>query len=196
MHIENCFPQLPRKLTNRSCRQNCSFEPSGPMDTMVQLFRLDLSWKTVLATFKSLLSFCLGGTCDTLTSLSNLHSWCIHSEPSCYLCSKAGAQHLTFLVPVRLPPFSRENSLTTMIQFCWLLWWPYKLSILPIFLESLQQHINFVRPGTKTKKSMKKPNTGLLHVSPDWRFMSDFTGKLLIPSWIVISQRRPDIVIF
>ena len=89
MHIENCFPQLPRKLTNRSCRQNCSFEPSGPMDTMVQLFRLDLSWKTVLATFKSLLSFCLDGTCDTLTSLSNLHSWCIHSEPSCYLCSKA-----------------------------------------------------------------------------------------------------------
>ena len=109
---------------------------------------------------------------------------------------KQCAQHLTFLVPVTLPPFSRENSLTTMIQFCWLLWWPYKLSILPIFLESLQQHINFVRPGTKTKKSMKKPNTGLLHVSPDWRFMSDFTGKLLIPSWIVISQRRPDIVIF
>ena len=43
---------------------------------------------------------------------------------------------------------------------------------------------------------MKKPNTGLLHVSPDWRFMSDFTDKLVIPSWIVISQRRPDIFIF
>ena len=37
---------------------------------------------------KPLLSSCLGATYNTLPSLSNLHGWCIHSEPSCYLCIK------------------------------------------------------------------------------------------------------------
>ena len=50
--------------------------------------RLYLSWQTMLAMPKSLLSFCLGTTYDTLPSPSNLHRWQIHSEPSCYLCSK------------------------------------------------------------------------------------------------------------
>ena len=62
--------------------------------------------------------------------------------------------------------------------------------------ESQQHHINFVRPETKIKKSMKPPHTGLLHLTSDWRVMSDFNDKLAIPSWIVISQLRPDIFIF
>ena len=61
--------------------------------------------------------------------------------------------------------------------------------------ESLQHHINFVRPETKIKKSMKTPHTGLLHLASDWRVMSDFNDKLATPSWIVISQLRPDIFI-
>ena len=43
---------------------------------------------------------------------------------------------------------------------------------------------------------MKKPHTGLLHLAPDWRVTSDFKDKLVIPSWIVISQLRLDIFIF
>ena len=46
--------------------------------------------------------------------------------------------------------------------------------------ESLQHHMNFVRPGTKIKKSMKKPHTALLHLAPEWRVMSDFNTKLVI----------------
>ena len=78
--------------------------------------RLDPSWKTMLAIPKSLLSFCLGATYDTLPSPSNLHRWCNHSEPSRYLCCKTVCTtvHILGFMPVRLP-FSREGSLTTMI---------------------------------------------------------------------------------
>ena len=50
--------------------------------------RLDLSLKTMRAMPNSLLSFCLGATYDTLPFPSDLYRWHIHSEPSCYLCSK------------------------------------------------------------------------------------------------------------
>ena len=62
--------------------------------------------------------------------------------------------------------------------------------------ESIQHHVNFVRPETKIKKPMKKSHTGLLHLAPDWRVMSDLSDQLVIPSWIVTSQLRPDIFIF
>ena len=49
----------------------------------------DLSWKTLLAIPSSLISFCLGATCDTLPSPSNLKRWRLITESSCFLCRKS-----------------------------------------------------------------------------------------------------------
>ena len=43
---------------------------------------------------------------------------------------------------------------------------------------------------------MKKTQTGLLHLAPDWTVMSDLNNKFVIPTWTVISQLRPDLFVF
>ena len=79
--------------------------------------RLDLSWKTMLAMPKSLLSFCLSATM-TLCHLPQIFTdgMFIHNHLVIYAVKQC-VQQLTFLVPAWLP-FSREDSLTTMTQFC------------------------------------------------------------------------------
>ena len=166
----------------------------GQWTEWCNFLRLDLSWKTMLAMPKTLLSFCLGATYDTLPSPSNLHRWCIHSEPSCYSCSKTVCTTAPILGACK---FALQQGRFTYRHDSVL---QAFLTALQTFLssvsESLQHQINLVRPGTKIKKSMKKPHTGLLHLAPDWRVMSDFNKKLVIPSWIVIAQLTPDIFIF
>ena len=113
--------------------------------------RLDLSWKTMLAMPKSLLSFCLSATNDTLPSPSNLHRWHVHSQPSCYLCSKTVCTTADILgacmVALQQGRFTYHHD--SVLQAF--------LTALETFLssysvsESLQQHINFVRPRTKIK---------------------------------------------
>ena len=151
------------------------------------VLRLDLSWKTVIVMAKSFLSFCLGATYYTLPSPSNLHRWHIHSEPSCHLCSKIVCTTAyilgAFEVTVQLGRFTycHDSVLQTFLA-------------LETVSENLPNHINFVRFRTKIKNSMKKPYTGLLHFARDWRVMPDFIDKLVISSWIVISQLRPDMI--
>ena len=145
---------------------------------------------------KSLLSFCLRATYDTLPSPSNLYRCRIHSEPSCYLCSKTvcTTAHILGVCKVALQQERFTYCHDSILQAF--------LTALQTFLfsssvsETLQHHINFLRPGTKIQKSMKKPHSGLLHLAPDSTVMSDFNNKLVIPSWIVISQLRPDTFIF
>ena len=147
--------------------------------------RLDLAWKTILAMPKSLLSFCLGATFDTLPSPSNLYR--CHSQPSCYLCSKAVCTTAHILgackVVVQQGRFTyhHDSVLQAFLSALETSLSSYSVS------ESLQHHRNFVIPGPKIIKSMKKPHTGLLYLAPDWRVMSDSNNKLDIQSSIVIS---------
>jgi len=66
----------------------------------------------------------------------------------------------------------------------------YKVSSAP------KKAIYFVKEGTTPKKQSKKTNHGLLHLAPDWIMLTDLNEKLIIPSFIVITQLRPDIVLF
>ena len=118
--------------------------------------RLDLSWKRMLAMPKSLLTFCLGVTYDTLPSPSDLHRWHIHSEPTFYLYSKTvcTTAHIHGACKVDLQEGRFIYCHDSVLQAF--------LTALETFLssylvrESLQQRINFVRLGKKIKKSMKK----------------------------------------
>ena len=131
----------------------------------------------MLAMPKFFLSFCLGATYDTLPSPSNLHRWCTHSEPSCYLCSKTVCATAHILGACKVAPqqgrftYCHDSVLQAFLSGLQTFLSSYSVS------ESLKYHINFVRPAKKIKKSMKKPHVGLLHLVPDWRVMSDFNNK-------------------
>ena len=113
--------------------------------------RLDLSWKTMLAMPKSLLSFCLGATYDTPLFPSNLHRWGVHSEPSSYLCSKTvcTTAHILGDCEVALQQgrftYHHDSVLQTFLTALQTFLSSYSVS------KSLQHHMNFVRPGTKNK---------------------------------------------
>ena len=66
----------------------------------------------------------------------------------------------------------------------------YKVSSAP------KKAIYFVKEGTTPKKQSKKTNHGLLYLAPDWIMLTDLNEKLIIPSFIFITQLRPDIVLF
>ena len=54
----------------------------------------------------------------------------------------------------------------------------------------------FVKAGSRLPKTSQKSNCRLLHGPPDWVLLSDLGFTLVIPSAIVISQLRPDILLY
>ena len=50
--------------------------------------------------------------------------------------------------------------------------------------------------GQTLKNIKKKPNTGLLHSAPKWKLLYDCNGSPTIPSFLAVTTRRPDIVLY
>ena len=55
--------------------------------------------------------------------------------------------------------------------------------------------IKFVKTGAKFSKYTKRVHSGLLHLTADWKLLSDLGEKLFFP-FIPITCLRPDIVLF
>ena len=56
--------------------------------------------------------------------------------------------------------------------------------------------IKFIKAGAKLSKYTKKLHSGLLHLTTDWKLLSDLGDKLVFFSFIAIICLRPDIVLF
>ena len=78
------------------------------------------------------------------------------------------------------------------------------LSVLVVALESFlfskkcnnaqsNNSIKFVKSGAKLSKYTKKLHFALLHLTADWKLLSDLGDKLVFPSFIAITRLRPDI---
>ena len=145
------FIVCPGNWQTEVASKSCSAESSRPVDKWCNFLRLDLSWKTMLAMPKSLLSFCLGATYDTPLFPSNLHRWGVHSESSSYLCSKTvcTTAHILGDCEVALQQgrftYHHDSVLQTFLTALQTFLSSYSVS------KSLQHHMNFVRPGTKNK---------------------------------------------
>ena len=91
----------------------------------------------------------LSATYGTLPSPSNLHRWHICSELSCYCCSKAvyATAHILGACMVALQQerftYCHDSALQAFLTALQTSLSSYSLS------ESLQYHINFLRPGTR-----------------------------------------------
>ena len=145
---------------------------------------------------QQLLSFCLSATYDTLLSPSNLHRWHINLEASCLTCKKQVCTSAHVLVACTV----------TLQQGCSMLCHDSVLSVVVVALESFlfskcnniqsNSSINFVKAGAKLSKYTKKLHSGLLHLTTDWKLLSDLGGKLIFPSFIAITHLRPGIELF
>ena len=58
----------------------------------------------------------------------------------------------------------------------------------------MSNSIKFVKTGAKLSKYTNKIHCGLLHLTADWKLLSDLADKLVFPSFIAIICLRPDII--
>ena len=137
-----------------------------------------LSWKTLLAMPQQLLPFCLGATYNTLPSPSNLHRWRINPEASCLLCRKLVCITTTAHV------LRACTVAVALQQGCFTFRHDSILSVLVVSLESFlsskkcnnaqsNNSIKFVKAGAKLSKYAKKLHFELLHLTADWKLVSD-----------------------
>ena len=100
-------------------------------------------------------------------------------------------QHMS-LVHVNLP-CSRVG-----LPFEMILFWRSLFLYSSVFYHHIQfQKLTVTLPsnGSKPKKLIKK-KVGLLHFASDWKLQFDLDNKLVIPSFIAVSQLRPDVVLY
>ena len=60
---------------------------------------------------------------------------------------------------------------------------------------SMKKPIKFVRAG-QTPPKTKRKTTGLLHLSNQWKLLSDTDNSYSFPGHISLTNLRPDVVIF
>ena len=158
---------------------------------------MDLSWKSILSTPPSLLSFCFGATYDPLPPSTNLLRWNISTENSCQLCHKSicTTAHILGACKVALQQ-GRFTFRHDSVQHPFLSTLQSFLSSYAVFKTNCDTSIEFVKAGSKSQHYIKK-KVHLLHFASYWILQSDhLDNKLVIPSFIAVSQLRPNIVLY
>ena len=156
----------------------------------------DLTWHTLLSMPKSLLSFCLNSTFDTLPSPANLSRWNIDANNTCFLCKNSPCTSAHILGACRISlnqgryTFRHDSVLKVIFNY------------ISAFLSSKGpskpkriHEVKFVKPGERfTKKNSKYE--GLLLLSNDWISLVDLDNNYVFPPHIALTAMRPDIVIY
>ena len=156
----------------------------------------DLSWKTLISQPQNLSSFCINSTYNTLPSPSNLFPWGLEGNNRCSLCKlkPCTTAHIFSACKVALQQgrytYRHDSVLCELLKILK----KFLISLVPIKNDNVRS-IKFVRPGYSGKPS-KKSVIGLLHLAGDWQVLSDLDSSLAVPSFLAISQLRPDIFIF
>ena len=156
----------------------------------------DLSWRTIIDMPPNILSFCLASTFNVLPSPSNLKRWNVTTESSCFLCKKeiCTTAHIlgACLVSRDQGRFTfRHNTVlkelvTALKSFN---------SELPDTPPKKINSVKFVGSGGHVPK--QKPSvSGILHLTNDWKFISDLEDGYQFPGHIAITSLRPDLVLY
>eukprot|EP00057_Strongylocentrotus_purpuratus_P031916 XP_786079.3 PREDICTED: uncharacterized protein LOC580961 [Strongylocentrotus purpuratus] len=159
-----------------------------------------LSWRNLFDTSPKLLQFMIGSTYDTVASPANLKRWGLSEDDACKFCQqKATTTHILAGCPIGL----QQGRYT----------WRHNrvLGIIGDALKTrLSEHnqkptqtqasfIHFVREGEATNVSGRR-STGrqrtCLDGASDWNIRIDLGEKLIFPPAIVVTNLRPDVVIW
>ena len=168
----------------------------------VVFFRMDLSWISILSMPPSLLSSCLGASYNILPSPSNLHRWNISTENSWQLYHKqiCTSAHILRIGACEIAFHQRRFTFQHgSVLYVLLSTFQSFLSSYTVFQTNFDTSIKFVKAWPKPEHSIKK-KVNLLHFASDWILhltdIDHLDNKLVIPSFITVSQLRPGIVIY
>lgn len=158
-----------------------------------------ISWNELLSFEPLLLSFLLKSSYDVLPTPSNLHKWKLQDNERCPWCNERGTlQHILSSCKVALQKGMytwRHNNVLREIKR---VLQQQVASTNKDKTERLATMVNFVKEGEKVVPTARKKDYshGLLHSSNDWNVLVDVDGMLRFPECILVTDLRPDIVLF
>ena len=170
-----------------------------------------LSWRSLVYGDPKLFRFCIGATFNTLASPSNLVRWKIDLGAVCTLCENPGTiPHILSGCQQALKRFRyrHDNVLRVLCHhICGFMNnHSSETAIRPRTLirrlGSEQKDllpIRFVREGALVVRSPvcgTAAKLGLLLRSDGWKLLSDLDKRLVFPAHIVVTNLRPDIVVY
>ena len=146
----------------------------------------------------NLTSFSISSTYDILPSPSNLKSWKLTTEASCFLCNKDTytTSHILGTCKFALSQgrftSCHDNVLRITISNIRSSMKNIKSSV-PTSKQPIE--IKFVKKGTRVKNKSSS-RSGILHQASDWVLLGNLDGTFSFPRYIAFTELRPNITIF
>ena len=152
-----------------------------------------VTWNEIWRMDGQRLSFLLKSTYDVLPSPTNLVTWGLTDDPSCKLCGKpANLCHVLSACRVALTDgryrWRHDRVLGAIGEVL------EKEVKKPRRVPVGPQFTTFVRAGQEGPRG--KAETGILCTANDWTLLVDTGRQLKFPEEIVVTNKRPDIVVF
>ena len=147
----------------------------------------------------SRISFLIRSTYDVLPTPTNLHQW-LGEDPSCPLCSTpATLRHILVGCKVSLSQGRytwRHNQVLKGLAAT-LESRRTTINALPLRATTSANSIAFVREGQQGQRKVPpKARLGELEAARDWQMLVDVGQRLTVPPEIVITNLRPDLVLW
>ena len=152
-----------------------------------------VTWADLWSTESNRISFLIRAVYDILPSPTNLHMWGKIEEPHCKLCGKpASLRHILSSCSRALADgrytWRHDQVLKALAEGL------EEARKKEHKLEKKLQYIPFVKGGQSKSTSTKAH--GLLVTASDWSMSVDLHRKLVFPEEILVTSKRPDIVLW
>ena len=155
-----------------------------------------MSFNSLFHTSPKMISFCLGVTFDTIGSPANLKRWGLAESDLCTLCEKRSTvNHVLTGCKVALASgryrFRHDLVLKSIAH-------TIQSHINCSGVPSPKNQISFLPEGSSVPRCTKsvRASTGILREKSDWLLLVDVGKSLIFPPHVLVTQLRPDIVIF
>ena len=156
-----------------------------------------ISWRSLVYGDAKLFRFCIGATFNTLSSPANLKRWGLALSDECHLCQKekCTVQHVLSGCKVALGQGRYRYRHDSVLRVLCHHLSGFVNSRKDIRVET--SGVRFVRAGASASKiRQEKERSGLVHGGDDWVFLADLDTRLVFPRHIVVTDQRPDIVMY
>ena len=154
----------------------------------------NVKWGDVLKTEPFRLQFMLKSVYDLLPTPVNLKKWKMREEDTCYLCQKRGTlQHILSGCNVALTQGRYTWRHDKVLREIAIIIDQERIKKKPAKKKKIQ-FINFVKSGKTSSGSVNQ--SGLLSSAKDWKMEVDLDKKLKFPEAILLTNKRPDIVLW
>ena len=191
--------EVRRQEEASRCAKAVSQVKQGQWMRWENVEKRNITWKDMWEMETSRISFLIRSTYDVLPTPKNLHQW-LGEDPSCPLCSTpATLRHILVGCKVSLSQGRytwRHNQVLKGLAAT-LESRRTTINALPPRVTNSANSIAFVREGQQgQRKFPPKARVGELEAARDWQMLVDVGQRLTVPPEIVITNLRPDLVLW